>query len=74
VILLVLWHRGFARRADVEKLRFFLGAVPDRLTLSRRYPLWRALSWWRLAFSRRYADGVATWLTYRMNLYDGVEG
>ena len=74
MILLALWRRGLLRRADGEKLRFFLGAVPDRLTLSRRYPLCRALAWWRMLVSPRYAAGVAAWLEYRMDLYDGVEG
>jgi hypothetical protein len=74
VILLALWRRGLLRRADREKLRHFLGAVPDPLALSRRYPMWRILSAGRLAFSPRYAAAVARWLEYRMNLYDGVEG
>jgi hypothetical protein len=28
----------------------------------------------RLLISRRYARGVATWLRYRADLYDGVRG
>jgi hypothetical protein len=74
VILLALWRRGLLRRADAEKLRHFLGLVPDRLALSRRYPMWRILSLGRLVFSPRYAGAVARWLEYRMNLFDGVEG
>ena len=67
MILLVLWSRGLLRRADREKLGHFLG-------LSRRYPMWRILSWWRLLLSPAYAAAVARWLEYRMNLYDGGEG
>jgi hypothetical protein len=74
VILLALWRRRLLRRADREKVRHFLGAIPDPLSLSRRYPMWRILSWSRLLFSPAYAAAVARWLEYRMNLYDGVEG
>jgi len=74
VILLVLWRRGLLRRADAEKLRFFLGLGPDPLLLSRRYPLWRILHPVRLLVSRHHADAMARWLEYRMNLYDGIEG
>lgn len=74
MILLALWRRGLLRRADGEKLRYFLGLVPDRLWLSRRYPLWRMLHPFRLVFSPRYAAAVAGWLEYRMNLFDGIEG
>lgn len=75
MILLALWRRGLLRRmANREKLRFFLGLEADRLTLSRRYPLWRALPLWRLAFAPTYAAGAARWIEYRMNLYDGIEG
>jgi hypothetical protein len=74
VILLALWRRGLLRRADREKLRHFLGLAGDPLTLSRRYPMWRILSWPRAVFSPAYAGAVARWLEYRMNLFDGVEG
>lgn len=74
MILWALWKRGLLGRADAEKARFFAGIAPDRLTLSRRYPLWRRLSLWRLMLSPAYAAGVARWLEYRMNLYDGIEG
>jgi hypothetical protein len=74
VILVALWRRGLLRRADREKLRHFLGLDPDRLTLSRRYPMWRILGPFRLLVSPRYAGAVARWLEYRMNLFDGVEG
>ena len=75
MILWALWRRGLlARAVNPEKAGFFLGAAGDSLTLSRRYPLWRALSLWRLLFLPRYAAATARWLEYRMNLYDGIEG
>jgi hypothetical protein len=74
VILLALWRRGLLQRADSEKVRYFLGIVPDGLWLSRRYPLWRMLHIARLVVSPRYAAAVAGWLEYRMNLFDGIEG
>jgi len=74
VILLALWRRGLLRRADGEKLRHFLGLVPDPLFLSRRYPMWRILGPVRLLVLPRYAWAVARWLEYRMNLFDGAEG
>jgi hypothetical protein len=36
--------------------------------------LWRILRPVRLLVSPRYAEAVACWLEYRMNLYDGFEG
>ena len=74
MIVVALWRRGLLRRADREKIRHFLGATPDPLSLSRRYPMWRILSLTRMVFSPSYAGAVARWLEYRMNLYDGVEG
>jgi hypothetical protein len=74
VILLALWRRGLLARIDWEKLDFFLGRAPDSLQLSRRYPLWRRLGLLRLLVSPAYAAGIARWLEYRMNLFDGVEG
>jgi hypothetical protein len=74
MILLALWRRGLLARADREKLRWFFGLAPDSLTLSRRYPMWRILGLGRLLASPRYANAVARWLEYRMNLYDGAEG
>jgi len=74
MILWALWRRGLLARIDSEKLHFFAGCVPDRLALSRRYPLWRALPWWRMLVSPRAAAGVSAWLEYRMDLYDGAEG
>jgi hypothetical protein len=74
VILLALWRRGLLRRVDREVLRQFFGIRPDPLALSRRYPMWRILGLGRLLASPRYAAGVATWLEYRVRLFDGQEG
>ena len=74
MIVLALWRRGLLRRADREKIRYFVGRGSDPLLLSRRYPMWRILSLTRLLVSPRYARAVAGWLEYRMNLFDGVEG
>ena len=74
MILVVLWHRGLFRRVDGEKFRYVLGLNPDRLALSRRYPLWRILMSPRLLVSPRAARAAAGWLEYRMNLFDGTEG
>jgi hypothetical protein len=74
MIFFALWRRGLIGRIDAEKLRQFLGLSPDRLALSRRYPLWWALGPLRLAGSPAHAGAVARWLEYRMNLYDGSEG
>jgi hypothetical protein len=74
VIVLALWRRGLLRRVDAELLRQFFGRGADRLLLSRRYPMWRALGPLRLLCSPGYARGVARWLEYRINLFDGVEG
>jgi hypothetical protein len=74
VIVAELWRRGLLRRVDREALRQFLGLRSDPLALSRRYPMWRALRLGRLLVSRRYAVGVARWLEYRLNLFDGLEG
>jgi hypothetical protein len=74
VILFALWRRGLLGRADREKLLYFLGLGPERLALSRRFPMWRILGPARLMLSPRYAREVAAWLEYRMNLFDGREG
>jgi hypothetical protein len=74
VILLALWRRGLLDRIDREKLDLFLGRAHDPLHLSRRYPPWRRLGLLRMLLSPTYAAGVARWLEYRMNLFDGVEG
>jgi hypothetical protein len=74
MIVLALWRRGLLRRLDGEKIRHMLGLTADRLFLSRRYPMWRILNPIRLAVSPSYARAVASWLVYRVNLYEGVEG
>jgi hypothetical protein len=74
VILWQLWRRGLLNRVDREKLIFFLGWGGDRLELSRRYPVWRRLGIARMLVSPAYAAGVARWMEYRMNLFDGTEG
>src|SRR5262249_21163809 len=74
VIFLALARHGLFRRLDAEKLRFFLGLTPSPLHLSRRYPLYRRLGLARMLVSRRYAEGVAAWLAYRADLYDGRQG
>ena len=74
MILLALLRRGMLRRLDAEKLRFFLGLTSNPLYLSRRYPLYRRVGVLRLLLSPRYADGVAEWLRYRADLYDGRQG
>ena len=48
MIFFALWRRGLLRRADREKLGYFLGVAGGPLTLSRRYPLWRILRPFRL--------------------------
>jgi hypothetical protein len=74
VIFVVLLRRGLWRLLDAEKVRFMLGRTANPLYLSRRYPMVFRLPIGRLLFSRRYAEGVATWLTYRADLYDGRQG
>jgi len=74
VILWTLWRRGLLRRVDREKIAFFLGRTGDPLFLSRRYPLWRRLIGPGPLVSVARADGMARWLEYRINLFDGVEG
>ncbi|MCC6764218.1 MAG: hypothetical protein IT293_06105 [Deltaproteobacteria bacterium] len=74
MIFLELARAGLLRTLDGEKLRFFLGWTRDPLFLSRRHPLVFRLNPFLLLFSRRYARGVATWLRYRADLYDGVCG
>lgn len=74
MIFFELARAGLWRSLDAEKLRFFLGRTPNTLYLSRRHPLVFRLDPWRLLFSPRYARGVADWLRYRADLYDGVRG
>jgi hypothetical protein len=74
VIVLFLLRGGLWRALDAEKLRFFLGLTPHPLFLSRRFPLYRRLNLIKLLVSPRYARGVADWLRYRADLYDGRQG
>ena len=74
MIFFELARAGLLGSLDAEKLRFFLGWTPNPLCLSRRHPLVFRLNPLRLLFSRRYARGIATWLRYRADLYDGVRG
>ncbi|MBP1689668.1 MAG: hypothetical protein H6Q34_241 [Deltaproteobacteria bacterium] len=74
MIILELIRADLLCSLDTEKLRFFLGWTSDPLFLSRRSPLIWRLKPLRLLFSPRYARGVATWLRYRTDLYDGVQG
>jgi hypothetical protein len=74
MILFWLLRDGLWRRLDAEKMRFFLGRTSHPLFLSRRYPLVRRLAILRLLVSPAYARGVATWLRYRADLYDGRQG
>jgi hypothetical protein len=74
MIFLELLRAGLWRSLDREKLRFFLGRTGNPLYLSRRHPLILHLHPLRLLFSRRYARGVAAWLRYRADLYDGLQG
>ena len=74
MILYYLWKRRLLARADREKLAFFFGAGAESLSLSRRWPLWTAVSWRRALLSPAYARAVAVWLEYRMALYDGEQG
>jgi hypothetical protein len=74
MIFLELARRRLLRTIDGEKLTYFLGLTRSPLFLSRRRPLIWHLHPLRLLFSPRYARGVADWLRYRADLYDGVQG
>jgi len=74
MILLELARAGLLRSLDAEKLRFFLGWTKNPLFLSRRQPLALRLDLVRMLWSPRYARGVAAWLRYRTDLYDGIQG
>ena len=74
MIFFYLLRGGTLRALDIEKLRFFVGRTASPLYLSRRFPLYRQLHWLRLLFSPAYARGVAEWLHYRADLYDGRQG
>lgn len=74
MIAYYLWRRGLWRGLDREKWRYFFGHSGDPALLSRAYPLRRSLRLWRLLLQPRYAAAVATWLEYRVALYDGRQG
>lgn len=74
MIFYYLWRAGLLARTDREKLRFFFGATPSPLLLSRRMPLVASIEWLRAMVDPRYAKAVAGWLTYRADLYDGRQG
>ena len=74
MIAYYLWRRGLLRHLDREKWKYFLGRGHDPTLLSRGYPLWRSLRMWRLLFQPGYAAAAATWLEYRVALYDGKQG
>ena len=74
MIFLELARAGLLRSLSAEKLRFFLGWTANPLFLSRRQPLILRLDLVRCLWSRKYARGVAAWLRYRTDLYDGIQG
>jgi hypothetical protein len=74
MIFIEMVRAGLFRSLDREKLRFFLGRTGNRFFLSRQRPLVFQLHPLRLLFSPGYARGVATWLRYRADLYDGARG
>jgi hypothetical protein len=74
LIFVELWRIGLLGRVDREKLRFFLGLSPGLLLLSRHMPLVRSVRVWRAVFSPAYARALASWLRYRVELYDGLQG
>ena len=74
MILFILLRRGLQRSFDAEKLRYFFGRTANPLYLSRRFPPYRRVGILRMLISLRYARGVADWLAYRADLYDGRQG
>ena len=74
MIFYYLWRRRLLARADGEKLRYFFGLTRNGLFLSRRRPLIGAINWPRALVSPRYARSVVTWLEYRVELFDGLQG
>jgi hypothetical protein len=74
VILYYLWRSGLLGGADREKFRFFLGLTDNPLYLSRRWPLVTSIRWMHALFSPRYARALVGWLSYRVELYDGLQG
>ena len=74
MIFFYLWRAGLLRRADREKLRFFLGSSENPLYLSRRLPLAWQIQWLKALVHPGYARSVTSWLAYRADLYDGHQG
>lgn len=74
MIFYYLWKFGLSRRADSETLRFFFGLAPNSMYLSRRWPLVTCVNWPKALVSPAYAKAVASWLSYRVELYDGLQG
>ena len=58
----------------VKKVLYFFGVTPSPLYLSRRWPLVTAINWLKALFSPSYARAVTTWLRYRLELFDGLQG
>ena len=74
MIFFYLWRRRLLARANGEKFRYFFGLTPNALYLSRRRPLIGAINWPRALVSPSYARSVVTWLEYRVELFDGLQG
>ncbi len=74
MILWLAWKHGLMRSLDLEKLRFFFGYTRGEFAISRRRPLVRGVRWIRAILSPAYARAVITWLSYRVELYDGAQG
>jgi len=74
VIFYYLWRSGLAGRLDREKFLFFFGLTANPLYLSRRWPLVTAVGWLRALSSPSYARAVVGWLSYRVELFDGLQG
>jgi hypothetical protein len=74
LIFLELFRLGLFRSLDREKLAYLMGCTGNPLYLSHRTPLIWRIHPLRLLTSRRYARGVAEWLRYRADLYDGRQG
>ena len=66
---------GLLRRADREKIELFLGSRSRSAAALAPLPALATVSGSsRLALFAGARAGVARWLEYRMNLFDGVEG
>ena len=74
MILYYLWRRGLLSNLDAEKVRFFFGWTGDAEFLSRKTPLVRTIHLGKALISASYADSLARWLQYRVELYDGLRG